>query len=296
MSGIIGGVSSWRLFRKACIGRCGPQSSCAGAAKLPEREGAEIPMEWLIQGLDLTPGQIAVALAVVLLGALVKGLAGFGASMIWATGLAFVLPPREAVPLVLIFEVASSIHLLPGLWRQVDWRSLRVLLLATWAATPLGIAILASVPADPMRLALAAAVLIAAILIWRGFALKSVPGTAATLAVGASAGVLNGSMAIVGPPVILFYFSSPLGLSVGRASLVAFFLGTDSVGTAMFAVQGLITGETLWRAAVLIPVLLLATAAGNRGFLKVSEARFRVVVLCLLIALSVALAGHVLFS
>ena len=54
------------------------------------------------------------------------------------------------------------------------------------------------------------------------------------------AGVLNGSMGIVGPPVILFYFSSPTGVVAGRASIVAYFIGTDSVGAAMFAAQGLI--------------------------------------------------------
>lgn len=239
---------------------------------------------------------LGAAIACALLGALVKGFAGFGASMVWAISLAFVLPPREAVPLVLMFEVASSLHLLPKIWRDVDWRSLRLLLIATWAATPLGIYVLATVPADPMRLALAATVLLAAVLIWRGFALKAAPGTGATLAVGASAGLLNGSMAIVGPPVILFYFSSPLGFTIGRASLIAFFLGTDSVGTVMFATQGLIDGQTLLRAAVLIPVVLAGTSLGNLGFVRVSEARFRVVVLGLLVALALALAGRVLWA
>jgi hypothetical protein len=80
-----------------------------------------------------------------------------------------------------------------------------------------------------------------------------VPGSTATLGIGLVAGLLNGSMAIVGPPVILFYFSAPIGTAVGRASIVTFFLGTDSFGTAMFAAQGLITAEILWRRAVFIP-------------------------------------------
>ncbi len=252
-------------------------------------------MTWLLATLAMTPAQIGIAVLVVALGGFIKGFAGFGASMVWATGLALALPPREVVPLVLLFEVASSIHLLPGLWRQVDWRSLRVLLVATWLFTPLGILVLQRVPADPMRLALASAVLIAAFLIWRGFALKTVPGTAATLSVGASAGFLNGSMAIVGPPVILFYFSSPLGLTIGRASLVAFFLGTDSVGTAMLAAQGVIEAQTLWRAAALLPFVLLCVAAGNRNFIKASQARFKNVVLGLLIVLALTLVVQVLW-
>ena len=95
-------------------------------------------------------------------------------------------------------------------------------------------------------------------------------------------------MAIVGPPVILFYFSSPLGLTVGRASLVAFFLGTDTVGSALLAVQGFILQETLLRTLAFGPLVLLAASLGNRGFLGLPEARFRSVVLGLLIALALA--------
>ena len=37
------------------------------------------------------------------------------------------------------------------------------------------------------------------------------------------AGVLNGSMGIVGPLVILFYFLWPVGVVAGRASIIAYF-------------------------------------------------------------------------
>ncbi|MEE9250096.1 MAG: sulfite exporter TauE/SafE family protein, partial [Alphaproteobacteria bacterium] len=92
-----------------------------------------------------------------------------------------------------------------------------------------------------------------------------------------------------GPPVILFYFSSPVGIAVGRASIVTYFLGTDSVGTAMFASQGLIGSEVLWRTAIFLPVLLIGVSLGTRQFLGATPEAFRKVVLILLIALSVAL-------
>ena len=55
-----------------------------------------------------------------------------------------------------------------------------------------------------MTLALALFVLIAAILLTQGYALKSLPGPAATFATGTASGLLNGSFGIGGPPVILF--------------------------------------------------------------------------------------------
>ncbi len=209
--------------------------------------------------------------------------------MLWATSLSLVLPPLQIVPMVLMFEVATSIHLLPQVWKEIEWRSLWLLLLGTWLATPVGIYALASIPANPIRIALSVVVFIAAILIWRAFTLQDVPGRPATLGVGLTAGLLNGSMAIVGPPAILFYFSSPVGIAVGRASIVTYFLGTDSVGTAMFASQGLIGSEVLWRTAIFLPVLLIGVSLGTRQFLGATPEAFRKVVLILLIALSVAL-------
>ena len=136
----------------------------------------------------------------VLVGAFIKGYTGFGASMVSVTSLSLVLPPLQVVPMVLMFEVATSIGLLRHVWREVEWRSLWLLLAGTCVATPAGIYALAALPADALRIALALVVLVAAILIWRGFALKRTPGRTATVGVGLLAGFLNGSMAIVGPP------------------------------------------------------------------------------------------------
>jgi uncharacterized membrane protein YfcA len=249
-------------------------------------------MEALLNVLGLGPAALAFSIAAVLAGAFIKGYTGFGASMVWVTSLALVLPPLQVVPMVLLFEVVISIGLLRDVWRAVEWRSLWLLLAGTCVATPLGIYALASLPADALRIALALVVLVAAILIWRGFALERTPGRSATVGVGLLAGFLNGSMAIVGPPVILFYFATPLGLAVGRASMVTYLLGTDAIGAGMFALQGLIGSQVLWRTACFLPVLLLGVAAGHRRFVGAAPATVKKSALLLLMGLSAALLAR----
>jgi uncharacterized membrane protein YfcA len=246
-------------------------------------------MDFVLGALGLSACGLAFSIVAVLVGAFIKGYTGFGASMVWVTSLSLVLPPLQVVPMVLMFEVATSVGLLRHVWREVEWRSLWLLLAGTCAATPVGIYALASLPADALRIALALVVLVAAILIWRGFALKEAPGRTATVGVGLLAGFLNGSMAIVGPPVILFYFATPLGVAVGRASMVTYLLGTDSIGTGMFALQGLVGTEILWRTVCFLPVLLLGVAAGHRQFIGTSPDTFRKLALLLLMGLSIAL-------
>ena len=242
-----------------------------------------------LEATGLDTWSFLFSVVAVLAGAYLKGFTGFGASMFWMASLSIVLPPLEVVPMVLLFEVVTSIVLLPQIWQDIRWRSIALLLLGTWTATPVGIHALANLPAAPVRMALAVVVLVAAILILRGFVLSKEPGRPATVGVGLMAGILNGSMGIVGPPVILFYFSSPVGVTAGRASIIAYFIGTDSVGTAMFAAQGLIGASVFWRTAVFLPILIAGAMVGNRGFVKTDPENFKRAALFVLMVLSVLL-------
>ena len=81
------------------------------------------------------------------------------------------------------------VHLLPGVWRDIHWRALLWLGLGCLLGTPFGVYALANVPAAPMTLALAIFVLVSAVLLARGYALKTMPGPAATFATGTASGL-----------------------------------------------------------------------------------------------------------
>jgi uncharacterized protein len=237
---------------------------------------------------------LAYALVCIFGAAVVRGYSGFGFSLLAIVSLSLLLPPTQIVPSIFIMEVAASLHLLPGVWRDIHWQALRWLTAGSLLGTPFGVYALAHVPAAPMTLALAVFVLIAAILLARGQALKSLPGNAATLATGAASGLFNGGFGIGGPPVILFFFSSPAGAAVGRASMIAYFLMTDVTGLAWQGWNGLLNAATLWRALILLPALAGGVWLGNRGFGASNPADFRRWVLRLLMLLAVLTGARAL--
>jgi uncharacterized protein len=234
------------------------------------------------------------AFACVFGAAIVRGYSGFGFSLLGISALALVLPPAEIIPPIFILEVVASLHLLPGAWRDIHWRALLWLTLGCLVSTPFGVYALAHVPAAPMTLALAGFVLIAAVLLARGHALQSMPGLGATFAAGAASGLFNGSFGIGGPPVILFFLSSPADVAVGRASLIAFFLLTDVIALAWQGWNGLLGVSTLWRALLLLPALAAGVWLGNRGFIHAEPVAFRRWVLRLLILLAVLTGARAL--
>ena len=234
----------------------------------------------------MDPWTTAYSIACVFGAAIVRGYSGFGFSLLAITALALALPPAEIVPSIFMLEIAASLHLLPGIWRDIHWRAIGLLLLGCVVATPIGVQLLAHLPAAPMRIALSAFVIVVVGFLWRGFALKTMPSPVATLATGAASGLFNGAFGIGGPPVILFFFSSPAGVAVGRASVIAYFLGTDSIGLAFQAQADLTTWATLWRFLTFLPPLLIGVWVGARTFKHADPESFRRWVLRILVMLA----------
>lgn len=146
----------------------------------------------------------------------VRGLSGFGASMIGIGSLSLVLPPVQVVPAFLALEILTTAHLLPGVWRQVDWRSLRWVIAGCLLATPFGLQLLAGLDVDAMRLLVSGCLLgIASFMLFGPtgqLAARPKPGPLGAIAVGAASGLLNGAAGIGGPPAIVRSQAAPAGL------------------------------------------------------------------------------------
>jgi uncharacterized membrane protein YfcA len=239
---------------------------------------------------------ILLASGLVFLAAIVRGYSGFGFSLLAITSLSLIFSPAQIIPAIFMLEIAASLHMLPAIWRDVHWRSLAFLMAGTVIGTPLGVHFLASVPQAPMTLALAVFVLVATLLLWRGFALSAMPNGPATLAVGTATGIANGAFGIGGPPVIVFYFASPAGHAVGRASLVAFFVLTDVTGLLFLAREGLVTRESGLMALAFLPALAAGVWLGSRIFASADPERFRRIVLVILAGLAVLTAAKAVLS
>jgi len=94
---------------------------------------------------------------------------------------------------------------------------------------------------------------------------------------------MNGVAGLSGPPLVFLYLTRADSLSVGRATLIAFFFVTDAAALAFAWYGGIVQRETATMALMLIPFLLAGVFIGERAFRGASPERFRLVVLWLLI-------------
>lgn len=172
----------------------------------------------------------------------------------------------------------TATHLLPGVWRQIDWRSLRWVIAGCALTTPLGVAFLGGTDANSLRLAVSACLLVVAAFMLTGaaqrLAPRKPPGAAGAFVVGCGSGLLNGAAGIGGPPAVVFYFSAH-STAVGRATLIGFFVFTDVYPLALAGASGLLEGAAWKLVVVSMPFALAGIAIGSRIYLQLDEATLR---------------------
>ncbi len=239
--------------------------------------------------MELAPVHIAADCLVLFVAGAVRGFSGFGFAMVAVTGLSLLRSPAEVVPAVLVLELVASLQLLPKAWPHIHWQSFRRLVLGAALGTLPGASLLALAPAAVMRLWVSAIVCGAAWMLARGWTLKRRPGSIATFATGALAGLLNSSAAIGGPPVIVYYLGSALAPEVSRASLIAFFSVVDVFSLFAAHAAGLFHRTTVLHGLTWLVPAWAGVVLGEHLFTRRPEPqRYRIVAIGLLALLGLA--------
>lgn len=247
-------------------------------------------------GADLSAGAVAVAVAGVLLGAVLRGFTGFGLPLAAVPAMTLVLAPAVAIPAMLLLQILATLQALPGIYRAIHWPALTWLVVGSLAGIPVGTMLLALLPPDEMRLFIGLAMLVAVVVLWRGFRFAHMPGVPARLGVGALAGVMSGAAAMPGPPVVVFFLASPASAAVSRASLQIFFMVTALISLGLATVSGLVTWTTLVLALVLTPALALGSWAGEWLFRRTEGSNYRPAALAVLLVIGAMATGRAVWG
>jgi uncharacterized membrane protein YfcA len=236
---------------------------------------------------------VAAVSLVIALASTVTTLAGFGFSLMAVPLLATVLGARDAVAVASLLGLLSSGALALRCRATVDWGIVRRQLAAAALGMPLGLGVVAVLSDRGLRVAIAAAVLVATALIARGFRLRGATGRV-DLGAGFISGMLNTSVGTSGPPVVLTNQARGLSPDVFRATLATFFAASAIVLSPMFLATGRYHHEVLVAAGAGLPALGVGWWVGLQLHPRVSAARFRHIVLALLVLSAVAAAASAL--
>lgn len=235
-------------------------------------------------GLSL--GALLYAFVAVFAAAVVRGYSGFGLSALIVISLALVVPPIEVVPVAMLLEVVASLGLLRQVWRDVAWPATTVLLVGAAVGTPLGLALLATLSADAMRIVVSSIVLGASLALWFGLRVPGLQHRATIFGTGIFSGTVNGAAAVGGLPVVLYFLSASASAAVVRATLTVYLVFLGVYGLAVGAWNGIVGFEVILRGGFFCLPLVFGVALGNHRFVQTSPESFRRFALLLLMTLS----------
>ena len=216
----------------------------------------------------------AAALAA-LVAAIVRGFSGFGAGLIFMPVAAACLGPKPAVG---ILYIVDTILILPFVARAIpraDWHDVLPLGIGAVVAVPFGVAVLLHADPVPLRWALSIAILVSIGALAAGLRYTGPTQVPLSLAVGAMAGFLSGSVQIPGPPVLIYWLGRKVVSGTMRANAIVFFMFTTVISGVGFLYGGIFTADVLAGSLALFPVYALGIFIGSRFFGHASEATYR---------------------
>ena len=202
-----------------------------------------------------------------------------------AAGIAF-LPPIALIPILWFQEMAASILMARGGWRDAQ-RLLVVLLVAgSWIGWPLGLTLTGSISVETSKTLALGVILVLSVMQLAKLRIPGLNTNAGALISGIVAGIISGTAHVGGMVVALYVLAQGSAARSMRGTLVLF-LFISSVGSLFYQLGfGVMTETSIYRGLALVPFTLIGVVIGTRFFSPKLEPYYKPFCLGLLICLS----------
>ena len=240
----------------------------------------------LWSALPVTPTEMAVLVAVVFAAGLVRGFAGLALSALVMAAAASFIAPILLIPILWFQEMAASVLMARGGWREADRPRAALLVLGNWVGWPMGLWLTVTLSQTMSSRAALGMILVLAALQLLRVNIPALATRAGTLVAGVLAGIAAGLAHVGGLVVALYVLSQNDTARSMRATLVTY-LFAASLGSMVYLLWfGVMTLAAAQSAVLLIPVTLLGVWLGTKLFNPRWEPYYKPFCLWLLIGLA----------
>lgn len=219
-----------------------------------------------------------------LAGGFVNGLAGFGTALFALGFWLQIMPPAQAVAVVVAMSVVSGAQ---GVWvvrRDIQRARLLRFLIPALIGVPAGVGLLALIDVEALKLVIAGF-----LMLYGGFFLvnRNLPHLRERTPVmdsiiGAVGGVLGGAAGLSGALPTMWCALKDWTKGEKRALFQPFNLSVLGLTVVVLAVRGEYTFETLTVMAAALPLTILSAQAGIFVFRRLTDSQFRTLLIALL--------------
>ena len=214
--------------------------------------------------------------------AFAQALSGFGFALVSVPLMTLVVDPKDAVIISTFIGAFNSVYQAVADRSHADWGHVRRLTIASYLGMPFGFLAFVLVSDGMLRALVGSAVIVAAVLLVRGFALPAGSHRYDSL-LGVVSGVLSTSTSTNGPPLVFVLQARQLEPAVFRATINTIFSLVNIGAVSVFVASGRVTADGVLGVAVALPSTVLFLFVGMAMRKHVEGERFRYLVLGLLV-------------
>lgn len=230
-------------------------------------------------------------------GGFVNGLAGFGTSLFALGWWLQILPPKQAVVLVLILSVFSGLQ---GAWvvrNSIEPRRLAIFLVPALVGIPVGLHVLQWIDVDLLKLLVAAFLLTYAVFF---IARRNLPAFTAETPVadggiGFVGGILGATAGLSGALPTMWLAMRDWQRQKVRAVLQPYNIVVLGISAVLLVIDGALDRQTLIALVVAFPATMLAAQAGLWVFGRLSDTQFRWLLVSLMLMSGLGLLIRTIF-
>lgn len=232
-------------------------------------------------------------------GGFVNGLAGFGTALFALGFWLNIMPPQQAVAIVLIVSILSGLqgtYIVRGSIAANPGRLLQFLLPAL-AGVPVGLTLLEHIEAGALKVTIGAFMLLYGVFFIARKSLPLLEGARVytQVAIGFLGGVLGGAASLSGALPTMWCTLRPWTKGEQRAVLQPFNVIVLTASAVILAAQGAYNRQTLLWIGLALPTTMLAAQLGIMAFRRLSDLQFRRLLVALMLASGILLLAAELF-
>jgi uncharacterized protein len=227
--------------------------------------------------------------AAVLAAAVLRSFTGFGFALVAVPVLALFMPPTEVVVLSSALALTISLLSLNSFRNLVSLRDMSPLLLMSALGTAVGAFLLTSIPLALFQLCVGLSVLVACLGIVASRPSRPLRWAGLSWGTGLLSGLMNGALAIPGPPMIIYAMLTEFDPARSRALLMAFFMASSGLALMSFTAAGLVDLQSVKYYLQAFPALFVGDKLGHYLFGRYGNTLYRRVALLTLATLGVSI-------
>lgn len=228
---------------------------------------------------------IIMTFFIILISGAIQGISSFGFSLVAVPLLGMFLPLKEFVPVLVLFSLLTNLMLFFKVEGSFNVKRIITLVVVGTISTFGGVYILKYIDDNTLKLVVGIIIIISAVIMILGYRINIKNKFIGDVIAGFFSGLLNGSVSLSGPPVILLLSNEDAEKNTFRKTLTTFFLVLNFMSLPAFFMGGLITQGVIDMAIYNVLALAIGTFVGLKIGNMFTEKHFKAMTLGLILVM-----------